>query len=76
MLKRFCDHVQEIDYYLLCAPDIPWEPDPLRENGGHMREKLFHLYMQVLETHKLRYEIISGPGEERLSKAIFALNKT
>ncbi len=26
--------------YLLCKPDIPWEPDAVRENGGEMRNIL------------------------------------
>ena len=47
--------ISEIDLYLLCAPDIPWIPDPLRENGGAMREVLFELYKKNLEAYNLPY---------------------
>ena len=63
----------EIDLYLLCAPDIPWIPDPLRENGGKMREVLFELYKKYLEAHDLPYTIIEGEGEDRSRNAIFAV---
>ena len=65
----------EIDLYLLCAPDIPWAPDPLRENGGEMRETLFNIYRKYLEAFHLPYRIILGTGEERIRNAIFAVEK-
>ena len=30
--KWILDTKDNYTYYLLCRPDIPWEPDPLREN--------------------------------------------
>ncbi|MEX0981736.1 MAG: ATP-binding protein [Bacteroidales bacterium] len=63
----------EIDLYLLCAPDIPWIPDPLRENGGTMREVLFELYKKNLKSYDLPYTIIEGKGEDRSRNAIFAI---
>lgn len=57
---------------LLCAPDIPWEADPLRENP-HDRDRLFLLYRNELENLQRPYQIISGRGEQRLQKALFAL---
>lgn len=33
-----------LDYYLLCAPDLPFVPDPVRENP-HRREELFERYL-------------------------------
>lgn len=62
-----------IDMYLLCAPDIPWIPDPLRENGGKKRELLFELYKENLEAYGFPYRIIEGKGEERSRNAIFAV---
>ncbi len=62
-----------VDLYLLCYPDIPWEPDPLRENGGPMRDRLYKKYKSTLEAFGLPYRIIRGRGEERINNAIFAV---
>lgn len=64
-----------IDLYLLCAPDIPWVPDPLRENGGEMRDVLFNIYRKHLEAFHLPYRIIEGTGEDRIRNAIFAIEE-
>jgi len=39
---------QAFDHYFLCKPDIPWEPDPLRENENE-RDELFQLYLAELK---------------------------
>lgn len=64
------------DLYLLCRPDLPWEPDPLRENPDD-REDLFVLYQQKANQLELPYRIIAGasPGE-RLAQAQSYLQKT
>lgn len=62
-----------VDLYLLCYPDIPWEPDPLRENGGPMRARLYEKYKSTLEAFGLPYRIIRGSGEDRINNAIFAV---
>ena len=59
-----------IDLYLLCVPDIPWEPDPLRENGGEKRLALFQTYKRELLDRRLNFVEISGFGEKRLQNAI------
>jgi nicotinamide riboside kinase len=64
-----------IDLYLLCYPDIPWVPDPLRENGGEMRHRLYGMYLDTLEEYGLPYRIIRGTGEERINNAIFAVEE-
>jgi nicotinamide riboside kinase len=64
-----------IDLYLLCYPDIPWEPDPLRENGGPMRDRLYGMYKSTLDTFALPYRIIRGSGDERRNNAIFAVQE-
>ena len=39
------------DLYLLCAPDLPWEDDPLREYPDPAeREKIFQYYLCLLYT--------------------------
>jgi NadR type nicotinamide-nucleotide adenylyltransferase len=50
---------QTIDLYLLCAPDIPYEEDALRENPND-RETLFELYENELKQINANYIIIEG----------------
>ncbi|MFT4665694.1 MAG: NadR type nicotinamide-nucleotide adenylyltransferase [Polaribacter sp.] len=56
------------DAYLLCAPDIPWEPDPLRENPDD-RERLYATYEQELVRLNKKVLKVSGTIEERLQQA-------
>lgn len=62
----------EVDHFLLCKPDIPWEPDPLRENP-HDRDRLFDIYEQYLKKAGHNYTIIEGSYDERLSLALFCI---
>ncbi|MFA6402018.1 MAG: ATP-binding protein [Salinivirgaceae bacterium] len=55
--------------HLLCATDLPWIPDSVRENGGEMREILFGIYQNELKYFGFPFEIISGLGEHRLRNA-------
>ena len=61
--------------HLLCKTDIPWVADPVRENGGPMREKLSDIYRNELETFGLPYAIVSGDGGERRETAMKAVKK-
>jgi nicotinamide riboside kinase len=63
-----------VDLFLLCNYDIPWEPDPLRENGGEMRRLLFNVYKSEIEYYNYPYRIISGNTDERLARATIAIN--
>lgn len=63
------------DMVLVCAPDIPWEADPVRENGGEERKKLFERYLAELDQLGWRYEIVEGTGEERYRNAMQSLEK-
>jgi nicotinamide riboside kinase len=58
----------------LCKPDIAWQADPLRENA-HDRARLFDLYQADLTARRLPYSEISGHGEERLARAISAVEE-
>ena len=51
-------------HYLLCKPDIPWEPDPFRENPID-RDRLFKIYLKDLQGKP--FSIISGNLQSRLS---------
>lgn len=66
------DSIQKsgIDLFLLCSTDIPWQPDPIRENGGAMRESLFLQYKTELELYGFNYRIVTGLKEARLANAI------
>jgi NadR type nicotinamide-nucleotide adenylyltransferase len=61
--------MQQIDLYLLCYPDLPWEFHPMRENPDN-REYLFQLYEKELRSQHFNYKIVRGSGEERLRNAI------
>jgi NadR type nicotinamide-nucleotide adenylyltransferase len=58
------------DLYFLCSPDLPWEPDTVRENGGKMRDKLFQIYKSELDKNNFKYFIIEGVDKVRLQKSI------
>ena len=57
------------DLVLLCAPDIPWVPDPVRENGGAQREVLFDRYKEELDRYSMNWEVVTGTGDERIHRA-------
>lgn len=58
------------DLYLVCEPDIPWYPDPLRENPGEARHRLMQRYIQLLEEYGYPYRMVNGEGDERVKQAI------
>lgn len=68
--------IQELkyDHYLLLMPDIPWKPDPVRENSTR-RSYFFRLYQKELESRGLKYSIISGKNDLRSSLAVTIINK-
>jgi len=55
------------DLHVLCAPDIPWESDELRENPDD-RDTLFLRYVETLEKLRKSYIIVEGPHDKRLKK--------
>lgn len=59
--------------YLLCKPDLQWEPDPLRENPNDLLQ-LYELYKSYLEQGTVPYIIIEGQGQYRSHAAISAVN--
>lgn len=63
-----------IDLFLLCLPDLPWQPDPVRENGGENRLKLLELYREELHHYGFNFVEIGGVGEQRLQSALHVLN--
>ncbi len=61
------------DLHLLTAPDVPYEPDPLRENPGK-GQYFFQLFKSELESHGFDYRIINGRPDQRLIKAKKAID--
>jgi NadR type nicotinamide-nucleotide adenylyltransferase len=57
------------DLYLLCRPDLPWEPDPVRENES-LRDYLYQWYMREIKELGKPFAEIGGKGEQRLQHAI------
>ncbi len=57
------------DFYLLAKPDLPFVPDPVRENPAR-REYFFEWYERELKSRNAEYAVLSGNYEERLQNAI------
>ncbi|MEP7238599.1 MAG: AAA family ATPase [Ferruginibacter sp.] len=73
ILNRIAE--RKYDLYLLCNIDIPWVKDELREYPDLVtREKLFHHYKDIMLNQNVPWAYISGGGEERLQKAVAAVN--
>ena len=60
--------------YLLCYPDLEWNSDPLRENGGEARIQLYRQYLNELKKNELTFEIIRGFETKRCLNAIKAVD--
>ncbi len=71
--KQYMEHMK-FDFYLLCLPDIPWQPDSVRENGGEARDDLFNVYKSELEYFGYNYGIVSGTEDIRRQIALNILN--
>ena len=62
-----------IDLFLVCDTDLPWIPDPVRENGGEQRIILHNKYIETIQEYNFKYKVVSGKGEERVKDALFHL---
>ena len=61
-----------MDLYILCAPDIPWEADKVRENGT-IRDELFLQYKKELENYNQQYVVITGTGQQRFENCLLEI---
>ncbi len=67
---------RKYDLYLLCNIDLPWIKDELREYPDLVsRQKLYHHYKDIMLNQPVPWVDISGNYEERLQKAIGAVDK-
>ena len=59
---------------LLCATDLPWQADPLREHPDlEMRQQFFEIYKQLSQASGIPWVLISGDTAQRLSTGIQAV---
>ena len=62
------------DLILLCAPDLPWQADPLREHPElEMRQQFFEIYQQLSQASGIPWMLVSGDTAKRLSTGIRAV---
>lgn len=66
-------NINPADFYLLMRPNIPWEPDPLRENPED-RDELFESYKVLLASNKADYFEIDKLGDQRVEQALEAVH--
>jgi NadR type nicotinamide-nucleotide adenylyltransferase len=67
---------RQYDLYLLCNIDLPWVKDELREYPDlASRKKLYNIYEDIMINQPVPWVDISGDYEERLQKAIKAVDK-
>ncbi len=67
---------RKYDLYLLCNVDLPWEKDELREYPDlDTRKKLYYHYKDIMVNQQVPWIDISGEYDERLQKAINAIDK-
>ena len=67
---------RQYDLYLLCNVDLPWVKDELREYPDlESRKKLYSHYLDIMINQYTTWVDISGNYEERLQKAIAAVDK-
>jgi NadR type nicotinamide-nucleotide adenylyltransferase len=73
ILNRIAE--RNYDLYLLCNIDMPWVKDELREYPDLLnRQKLYCHYKDLMVNQNVPWVDISGNYEERLAKAIAAVN--
>lgn len=66
---------RKYDLYLLCNTDLPWVKDELREYPDpETRQKLFHIYKDIMKNQEVPWYEIGGNHEKRLQKAIEAVD--
>lgn len=63
-------NTRRYDAYLITSPDLPWQPDPLREHPEqHLREFFFRRYIELVASRGVPWFIVQGKEEERFQGA-------
>lgn len=64
------------DLILLCATDLPWQADPLREHPQlELREEFFAQYLQLAQESGVPFQIVAGEDSQRLATAVEAIEQ-
>lgn len=63
---QISDTLHASKHYFLCYPDIPWEPDPLRENPED-RNRLFDVYHSYLQKINAAFTVLQKEDRSTLS---------
>jgi len=63
------------ELYLICDYNIPWQPDPLRENPMD-RAELFEIYLGAIIELKIPFVTLYGDNDQRLRAALMAIKMT
>lgn len=67
---------RQYDLYLLCATDLPWVKDELREYPDLVsRQKLYNIYKDIMINQDTPWVNISGGYQERFERARQAVDK-
>ena len=67
---------RKYDLYLLCNTDLPWVKDELREYPDlKTRDQLYHIYKDIMINQSTPWVDISGDYDERLQKAVKAVDQ-
>ena len=68
--------LRKYDGYLLCRTDLPWATDPLREYPDlETRERLFHIYKDLLVNQHVPWAEIGGTDDQRLEHGVEAVER-
>lgn len=62
------------DFYLLTGIDVPWEKDDLRDRPND-RAEMYAYFKQQLDLYKFPYLELRGNPEQRLTKAVTAIDQ-
>lgn len=66
--------IRKYDLYLLCAPDLPWVKDELREYPDlESRERLYKMYKDLLVNQDTPWVEIRGTESDRFQSALQAV---
>jgi NadR type nicotinamide-nucleotide adenylyltransferase len=63
------------DLYLLMDTDIEWHSDGVRDPGEDAREDLFDAFRAAMDEFDVRFVIVSGEWEERVARAVDAVEE-
>ena len=63
----------KIDLFLVCDIDLPWQADPVRENGGETRLILHKKYLENIKNYNFDYKIVNGKNKDRFENALLHL---